>query len=112
MHSNFAADLLQHRARSGYIFHLSDHGACSYNSTLMPTPTHEPGGGIAKSTVEADTVALANAIKDSIHHLKTTDSEILGPPVQPLLMWEDNQGAIIYAHNAVISECTTHIDVK
>jgi len=27
-------------------------------------------------------------------------------------MWEDSQGAISYAHNAVISKRTKHIDVK
>jgi len=59
--SDFAAHPLQRRSRGGYIFHLGDHGACSYKSTLMPTATQEPGGGIAQSTVEAETVALANA---------------------------------------------------
>eukprot|EP00873_Tetraselmis_striata_P046495 jgi/Tetstr1/466759/TSEL_011229.t1 len=102
---------VQRRSRGGYIFHLGDHGACSYKSTLMPTAAQEPGSGIAQSTVEAETVALADAIKDGIH-LKTIVSEILGRAVQPLLMWEDNQGAISYAHNAVINEGTKHIDVK
>eukprot|EP00873_Tetraselmis_striata_P016748 jgi/Tetstr1/437012/TSEL_025772.t1 len=39
-------------------------------------------------------------------------SEILGSPVQPLIMMEDNQGAISYATNAVINDMTKHIDVK
>eukprot|EP00873_Tetraselmis_striata_P010252 jgi/Tetstr1/430516/TSEL_020315.t1 len=33
-------------------------------------------------------------------------------PVQPLIMMEDNQGAISYATNAVISDMTKHIDIK
>eukprot|EP00873_Tetraselmis_striata_P029119 jgi/Tetstr1/449383/TSEL_003892.t1 len=77
----------------------------------MPAATHETGGGIAQSTVDAETVSLAHAIKDGIH-LKMLVSEILGSPVQPLIMMEDNQGAIIYATSAVINDRTKHIDVK
>eukprot|EP00873_Tetraselmis_striata_P023816 jgi/Tetstr1/444080/TSEL_003319.t2 len=109
--ADFAADLIQRRSRGGYLFRLGDHGACSYKSALMPTATQETGGGIAQSTVDAETVSLAQAIKDGIH-LKMLVSEILGSPVQPLIMMEDNQGAISYATNAVISDRTKHIDVK
>eukprot|EP00873_Tetraselmis_striata_P015721 jgi/Tetstr1/435985/TSEL_024866.t1 len=109
--ADFAADLLQRRSRGGYLFRLGDHGACSYKSALMPTATQETGGGIAQSTVDAETVSLAHAIKDGIH-LKMLVSEILGSPVQPLIMMEDNQGAISCATNAVISDGTKHIDVK
>eukprot|EP00873_Tetraselmis_striata_P024207 jgi/Tetstr1/444471/TSEL_032352.t1 len=109
--ADFAADLIQRRSRGGYLFRLGDHGACSYKSALMPTATQETCGGIAQSTVDAETVSLAQAIKDGIH-LKMLVSEILGSPVQPLIMMEDNQGAISYATNAVISDRTKHIDVK
>eukprot|EP00873_Tetraselmis_striata_P016218 jgi/Tetstr1/436482/TSEL_025310.t1 len=37
-------------------------------------------------------------------------SEILDSDVQPLLMMEDNQGAISYATNAIISERIKHVD--
>eukprot|EP00873_Tetraselmis_striata_P020865 jgi/Tetstr1/441129/TSEL_029390.t1 len=53
----------------------------------------------------------ALAIKDGIH-LKMLVSEILASPVQTLIMMEDNQGAISYATNVVISDMTKHIDVK
>eukprot|EP00873_Tetraselmis_striata_P028816 jgi/Tetstr1/449080/TSEL_036293.t1 len=109
--ADFAADLIQRRSRGGYLFRLGDHGACSYKSALMPTATQETGGGIAQSAVDAETVSLAQAIKDGFH-LKILVSEILGSPVQPLIMMEDNQGAISYATNAVISDRTKHIDVK
>eukprot|EP00873_Tetraselmis_striata_P043088 jgi/Tetstr1/463352/TSEL_008275.t1 len=75
--ADFAADLIQRRSRGGYLFRLGDHGACSYKSALMPTATQETGGGIAQSTVDAETVSLAQAIKDGIH-LKMLVSEILG----------------------------------
>eukprot|EP00873_Tetraselmis_striata_P005567 jgi/Tetstr1/425831/TSEL_016208.t1 len=62
-------------------------------------------------TLEEEEMLLSGAIKDGIH-LKMLVSEILGSPVQPLIMMEDNQGAISYATNAVISDRTKHIDVK
>eukprot|EP00873_Tetraselmis_striata_P014756 jgi/Tetstr1/435020/TSEL_023991.t1 len=45
-------------------------------------------------------------------HLKMLVSEILGNPVQPLIMLEDIHGAISYATKTIISDKTKHIDVK
>eukprot|EP00873_Tetraselmis_striata_P015178 jgi/Tetstr1/435442/TSEL_024348.t1 len=62
--ADFASDLLQRRSRGGYVFHLGDYGAYSYKSAAMPTLMQDPEDGVAQSHVDAETMAMALAVKD------------------------------------------------
>lgn len=62
--ADFASDLLQRRSRGGYVLHLGDYGAYSYKSAAMPTLMQDPEDGVAQSHVDAETMAMALAVKD------------------------------------------------
>jgi hypothetical protein len=91
------------KSRSGYLFTLG-RGPTSYKSKQQTC--------VAQSTCEAEYYYAAIATKEGLH-LRQLMGEILNAPITEITtIWEDNQSAIAYSQNALVSEKTKHIGVK
>jgi hypothetical protein len=67
---------------------------------------------VAQSTCEAEYYSAANATKEGLH-LRQLMEEIFNSPItETTTVWEDNQSAIAYSQNALVSEKTKHIGLK
>jgi hypothetical protein len=67
---------------------------------------------VAQSTCEAEYYYAADATKEGLH-LHQLMGEIFNAPItETTTIWEDNQSAIAYSHNALVSEKTIHIGLK
>jgi hypothetical protein len=67
---------------------------------------------VAQSTCEAEYYSAADATKEGLH-LRQLLGEILNSPItETTIIWEDNQSAIAYSENALVSEMTKHIGLK
>ena len=96
------ADGPSRRSRTGYVV-LMCGAAIVWGSRLQTT--------VALSTVEAEYMSLAAACQELLHLrqlLNCLGVEFSGP----FRMFEDNQGCIALATNAVTTNRTKHIDVK
>ena len=87
---------------SGNVFLLTK-GAVSWLSKK-----HAP---IALSTTEAEYVALSTATKEAIW-LRRLLTDVGKPLEEPIVINEDNQGAIAMAKNPVGHSRTKHIDIR
>ena len=98
---NWAGDVDTRRSISGYIFKVAD-ATISWSSKKQST--------VAKSTTEAEFVALTQASQEEIwprRLLSGLDCNTDGPT----LIKEDNQGAIEIAKNPKFHNRTKHIDI-
>jgi hypothetical protein len=67
---------------------------------------------MAQSTCEAEYYSAADATKAGLH-LRQLMEEIFNYPInEPTTILEDNQSAIAYSENALVSEKTKHIGRK
>jgi hypothetical protein len=67
---------------------------------------------VAQSTCEAEYYSAADATKEGLH-LRQLLGEICNSPItEATTIWEDNQSAIAYSQNALVSEKTKHIGMK
>jgi hypothetical protein len=68
---------------------------------------------VAQSTCEAEYYSAVDATKEGLH-LRLLMGEIFNAPITETTtaIWEDNQSAIAYSHNALVNEKTKHIDMK
>jgi hypothetical protein len=67
---------------------------------------------VAQSTCEAEYYSAADATKEGLH-LQQLLGEIFNYPItETTTIWEDNQSAIAYSQNALVSEKTKHIGMK
>jgi hypothetical protein len=67
---------------------------------------------VALSTCEVGYYSAAYATNAGLH-LGRLMGEIFDEPIdETTTIWEDNQSAIAYSHNALVSEKTKHIDLK
>jgi hypothetical protein len=67
---------------------------------------------VAQSTCEAEYYSAAHATKEGLH-LRQLMGEIFNAPItETTTIWEDNQSAIAYFQNALVSENTKHIGMK
>jgi KUP system potassium uptake protein len=67
---------------------------------------------VAQSTCEAEYYYAADATKEGLH-LRQLMGEIFNAPItETTTIWEDNQSAIAYSQNALVSEKTKHIGPK
>jgi hypothetical protein len=67
---------------------------------------------VAQSTFEAENYSAADATKEGLH-LRQLLREIFNSPItKTTTIWEDNQSAIAYSHNALVSEKIKHIGMK
>jgi hypothetical protein len=67
---------------------------------------------VAQSTCEAENYYAADATKERLH-LRQLMGEIFNAPItETTTILEDNQSAIAYSQNALVSEKTRHIGLK
>ena len=100
--ANWAGDVDTRRSTSGYIFKVAD-VTISWSSKKQST--------VAKSTTEAEFVALSQASQEAIW-IRRLLSDLGCKPVTPTLIKEDNQGAIEIARNPKFHNRTKHIDIN
>jgi hypothetical protein len=91
------------KSRSGYVFTLG-RGPISYKSKQQTC--------VAQSTCEAEYYSAADATKEGLH-LRQLMGEIFNAPIlETTTIWEDNQSAIAYSQNSLVSKKTKHIGLK
>jgi hypothetical protein len=67
---------------------------------------------VARSTCEAEYYSEADATKEGLH-LRQLMGKIFNAHItETTTIWEDNQSAIAYSLNALVSEKTKHIGLK
>ncbi len=99
--ADWAGDQDDRRSTTGNVFLLGG-GAVSWLSKKQST--------VALSTAEAEYVALSQAAQECVW-LRRLLSD-LGMDVSPVMILEDNQGAIAIAKNPVDHSRTKHIDIR
>lgn len=99
--SDWAGDCDDRHSTSGGLF-LYGSGAICWASKKQPV--------VALSTAESEYIALS-AAKQEAAWLQKLFSD-LQMPLQPIVMMEDNQGAIALARNPVAHSRTKHIDIR
>ena len=100
--SNWAQDPDNCQSTSGFAFDIGE-GVILWSSKKQPTVT--------MSSVEAEYIASANAIKEAIW-LQTLFEELDLPQTKATIIHADNQGSITLAHNPVSHSRTKHIDIQ
>lgn len=98
--ADWAGDIDTRRSTSGYVFMVAN-GVTSWSSKKQST--------VAKSTTEAEYVALSQATQEAIW-LRRLLSDLGCKANGPTLINEDNQGAIEIARNPKFHNRTKHID--
>jgi hypothetical protein len=102
-YADWANDINTRKSRSGYLFTLG-RGPIS--------DTSKQHAFVAQSTGEAEYYSAADATKEGLH-LRQLMGEIFNAPItETITIWEDNQSAIAYSQNALVSEKTKHIGLK
>ena len=96
-----AGDLDKRRSITGYVFILSG-APVSWKSTLQSI--------VALSTIEAEYLALIEAIKEAIWLGRLLDE--LGVGQKQISIYYDSPSAICLAKNPVFHVCTKHINVR
>ncbi len=100
--ADWAGDLDTRRSTTGYLFKLGSVPIC-WKSKRQPT--------VALSTAEAEYMALSMATQTAIWIRKLlNDFDVAS--VEPVVIYEDNQGCIAMAKNPVNHERTKHIDIR
>ena len=99
--ADWAGDLNTRHSTSGYIFQIGS-STVSWCSKKQAT--------VAKSTTEAESVALALATQKAIW-LRSLLSDLGQELTSPTNIFEDNQGAIQLAKNPKFHNRTKHVDV-
>lgn len=100
--ADWANDLDSRHSISGNVFMMAG-GAISWASQKQAT--------VALSTAEAEYVALGSAAQEAVW-LRRLLTDLNINQRQPLVIREDNQGAIALAKNPVGHKRTKHIDIK
>ena len=101
--ADFANDVDDRHSTSGTLF-LMVNGPVSWLSKKQPV--------VALSTAEAEYIALSSATQEAIWFRKLLGQLSEVTEYQPIILKEDNQGAITMAQNHVPHGRTKHIDVK
>ena len=100
--ADWAGDVDDRHSTSGNVFLLAK-GAVSWLSKKQAT--------VALSTTEAEYVALSTATQEAIW-LQRLFTDVGEPLEEPVVINEDNQGAIAMAKNPVGHARTKHIDIR
>ena len=97
-----AADKIDYKSTSGYVFKLSG-DAVNWSSKKQAT--------VAKSTTEAEYMALSLAMSETIW-LKGLHNEIANDKLEENVVYCDNKGAIDLAKNTVFHPKTKRIGTQ
>ena len=100
--ADWAGDMDDRHSTSGNVFLLAK-GAVGWLSKKKAT--------VALSTTEAEYVALSTATQEAIW-LRRLLADVGKPLEEPIVINEDNQGAIAMAKNPVGHARTKHIDIR
>ena len=102
--SDWAANVDNRRSTTGYMFMLGG-GPISWKSKSQPT--------VALLSTEAEYMALSSSAQEAIAFKKVcTDLGVYKPTTRcPILINEDNKGAIAMSVNPVIHQTSKHIDI-
>ena len=100
--SDWASDLNTRRSTTGYLF-LAAGGAVSWSSRLQQT--------VALSSTEAEYMALSEAAREAMA-LRELAKDLHWTSADPILIKEDNQGALAMAYNPVHFAKTKHIHIR
>jgi len=103
--ASFANDSFDRKSHSGYVF-FKNNGAISWKSKKQSI--------VALSTMEAEYIALSNALKEALSLQRMEKSvQIKNPGEQnPITIFEDNQSAINTSNNLIRNDRSKHIDVR
>jgi hypothetical protein len=99
--SDWGGDTVDRKSTTGYVIFLNNNPV-SWRSKKQTT--------IALSTCEAEFMALADAISETLY-IKSLVGE-LGGKQNPAIVYEDNQAAIALAKNPVNHSRAKHIDIR
>ena len=99
--ADWASDINSRRSTTGYIFFMSG-GPVSWKSKLQPT--------VALSTSEAEYMALSFSAQEALALKRLCTSFRIDD--LPVMLYEDNSGAIAMAHNPVHYAKTKHIHIR
>src|SRR5229473_6083841 len=99
--SDWASDPISRKSTSGYVVKLAG-VVCSWNTRVQKT--------VALSSTEAEYMSLSDTSCQLVW-VRNLFSE-LGIELAPVLLYEDNQGAIFIASNPVQEKHSKHIDLR
>lgn len=100
--SDIVGDQDDHKPTSGYIFQFGNTGI-SWKSKKQ--------SNTALSTAEAEYIALSQAAQEALW-LRQLFSDLQCTPVEPTVLYEDNQAAICIAKNPQSHSRSKHIEIK
>jgi hypothetical protein len=100
--ADWASNIDSRRSTTGYVFFLSG-GAISWKSKNQPT--------VALSSTEAEYMALTSSAQEAMA-LQNILSDFNIDISAPVLIYEDNQGAIAMSINPVLHQTSKHIHIK
>jgi hypothetical protein len=100
--ADWAACIDSRRSTTAYIFFAAG-GPISWKSKVQPT--------VALSSTEAEYMSLTAAAQEAMS-LRSLQSEFSIPSDEPVLIYEDNQGAIAMSCNPVLHKTAKHISIK
>lgn len=101
--ADWASNPDDRHSTTGNIFLMSE-GSISWLSQRQPT--------VALSTAEAEYIALCSVTQETVWLQKLMEDLIIKSEPKPMIIYEDNQGAIAMAKNPVGHKRTKHIDIK
>lgn len=103
--ADWAADHIDRRSTTGYCFSLSETGpVISWKSKKQRT--------VALSTCEAGYMALSATVQESMYLVQLLSAMDNGCDYVPVMIFEDNQGAIALSKNPVCRQRCKHVDIK
>ena len=100
--ADWGGDLDTRRSTSGYVFRFGG-AAITWRSKRQAC--------VALSTAEAEYVALAGTVQESLW-LQQLLSDLQGKPADPMVIFEDNQSAMSMSKNPKFHGRSKHIDIK
>lgn len=101
--ADWANDQLDRKSTTGYIFKLFDQNTICWNTKRQ--------NSVATSSTEAEYMALYEGIKEACW-LKSLLNSIKLEILNPIIIFEDNNGCIAIANNPTDHKRSKHIDVK
>jgi hypothetical protein len=100
--ADWGGDTDTRRSTSGYIFTL-DGNVVSWKSRRQPV--------VALSTAEAELIAVVEAIKEALY-LRSFLVELKFPVEEPIVIYVDNQAAIVMAKEPAFRQRSKHMGIR
>lgn len=101
--ADWANNEIDRKSTTGYLFKLYNNNTISWNTKRQ--------NSVATSSTEAEYMALCEAVKEACW-LKSLLSSIKLEVLEPITIFEDNNGCIALANNPIDHKRSKHIDIK